>query len=38
MKEARQERGWSLDDATFEARIRYPHLRIGRMKIRHAPA
>lgn len=33
LREARKAKGWTLDDAMFEARTRYPHLRMGRMKI-----
>jgi len=33
LREARKAKGWSLDDAMFEARVRYPELKIGRMKI-----
>lgn len=33
LRSAREARGWSLDEATFQARIQFPALRIGRGKI-----
>lgn len=32
-RQAREAKGWTLDEATFQARLRYPDLRIKRGKI-----